>query len=630
MNNPIKYKYAWDNDRHIVEISTVNKQLRGNTQYYCISCGKELIPRLGDKNQHHFAHKSSDDTISCNNETYLHKLAKIKIKEKFDRVDTFIIKLHKNIICSSVKTCEFSQGAKTCCEQQEKVVNLKSYYDTCTIEKQIGSFKADILLENSTRPIKPLLIEICVTHPCSEEKINSKLPIIEIPVSSEDDIKEIEMHTELKGDKYNITLKDAYKPLEIKYPVQKYALFSSGKYLNEDCYKTTCKEITMPQYKQALLEISVYDQYFDNNYFLLYAQSLGYNIKDCSICQHYKVNYGYSDYPLCMKYKKNNTPKKPYFLYAYQCPYYTINQKLNTKYKSSVTEKKIKIIKNDLGSFNKLDFKSLYLQYLNSILKKNIEILYKYFKNQKLNIHIENKNINLAKYYDSSEYPEGNDLAYHLKLYHSTKINRPPLLIYCIAENYNYEKLKTSAKSIYIKVNEANSIGFFLDGEINLYQCRNIFFHNIHLKAPAKTNIELNHIKIPTNMESIDEEPHFPKDYKENILSLLEKEFTSKTIFIERFDQKRLDLKSLFNHCTISEEKGTKMLKLYNDDNQAYSPLYIQPCFSYDSPQQRIPTIILRLDRNEKWKNISYQGCLLLIEGPSGGFYNIKDLFEQT
>ena len=208
MNNPIKYKYAWDNDRHIVEISTVNKQLRGNTQYYCISCGKELIPRLGDKNQHHFAHKSSDDTISCNNETYLHKLAKIKIKEKFDRVDTFIIKLHKNIICSSVKTCEFSQGAKTCCEQQEKIVNLKSYYDTCTIEKQIGNFKADILLENSTRPIKPLLIEICVTHPCSEEKINSKLPIIEIPVSSEDDIKEIEMSTELKGDKYNITLKE--------------------------------------------------------------------------------------------------------------------------------------------------------------------------------------------------------------------------------------------------------------------------------------------------------------------------------------------------------------------------------------------------------------------------------------
>lgn len=628
MNNPIKYKYAWDNDRHIVEISTVNKQLRNNTQYYCISCGKELIPRLGDKNQHHFAHKSSDDTISCKNETYLHELAKIKIKEIFDRSDTFIIKLHKNIICSSVKTCEFSQGAKTCCEQQEKIVNLKSYYDTCTIEKQIGNFKADILLENSTRPIKPLLIEICVTHPCSEEKINSKLPIIEIPVSSEDDIKEIEMNTELKGDKYNITLKDAYKPLEIEYPVQKYALFSSGKYHNEDCYKTTCKEITMPQYKQALLEISVYNQHFDNNYFLLYAQSLGYNIKDCSICQHYKyIQNWYSSYPLCMQYKKHHTPKSPHFLYAYRCPYYTINRSFYQEYKSCVTESQIKVITNNPNAFNNLSFESLYLQHINRMLTTSIETLSKYFKHQKLWLRTEKSDINLAEYYDSSKCSKENELVYYLRLYHSRKTNRPPLLIYCIEGNCSYDTQSTSAKSICLKIKKETDIQYFIaENGMILCACHIISFHNILLKAPTKTNIELHNTEISIN----NEEPHFPKDYKENILSLLEKEFTSKTIFIERFDPKRLDLKSLFNHCTISEEKGTKMLKLYNNDNQAYSPLYIQPCFRYDSPQQRIPTIILRLDMNEKWKNISYQGCLLLIEGPSGGFYNIKDLFEQT
>lgn len=123
------------------------------------------------------------------------------------------------------------------------------------------------------------------------------------------------MNTELKGDKYNITLKDAYKPLEIEYPVQKYALFSSGKYHNEDCYKTTCKEITMPQYKQALLEISVYNQHFDNNYFLLYAQSLGYNIKDCSICQHYKyIQNWYSSYPYVCNTRNTIHPKVPIFI----------------------------------------------------------------------------------------------------------------------------------------------------------------------------------------------------------------------------------------------------------------------------------------------------------------------------
>ncbi len=628
MNSPIKYKYALDSDHHIVEISTVNKQLRGNTQYYCISCGKELIARLGEKNQHHFAHKSSADTISCNNETYLHELAKIKIKEKFDRNDTFIIKLHKNIICSSVKTCEFSQGAKTCCEQQEKVVNLKSYYDICTTEKQIGRFRADILLENSTRPIKPLLIEICVTHSCSKEKINSKLPIIEIPVSSEDDIKEVEMRTELEGKKYNITLKNAYKPLEIEYPVQKYALFSSGHCHHEDDYIPTCKEITMPQYKLALLEISVYNQHFNNKYFLLYAQSLGYNIKNCSICQHYKyIQDWYSGHPLCMQYKKHPTPQSPHFLYAYRCPYYTINRSLYQRYKSSVIKSQIKVIKNDSESFNQQNTESLYLKYIDRILKTSIETLSDYFKHQRLWLRTENSNINLAEYYDSSKCSKEKELVYYLKLYHSKKTNRPSLLIYCIEENYNYDTQSTSAKSICLKIKEENDIQCLIsENEMILYECHIVSFHNILLKAPTKTNIELHNTEV-----SIDnEEPHFPNDYKENILSLLEKEFTSKTIFIERFDNKRLDLKSLFNHCIISEVNGTKMLKLYNDENQPYCPLYIQPCFNSEDPQKQIPTVVLRLCKNDEWKTITNHDCpLIIVQGKNGEFYKIMSLFPD-
>ena len=70
------------------------------------------------------------------------------------------------------------------------------------------------------------------------------------------------------------------------------------------------------------------------------------------------------------------------------------------------------------------------------------------------------------------------------------------------------------------------------------------------------------------------------------------------------------------------------MLKLYNDNDQTYTPIYIQPCFNSEDPQKQIPTIVLRLSINEKWKNISFQSCLLLIEGPSGGFYNINNLFS--
>ena len=77
---------------------------------------------------------------------------------------------------------------------------------------------------------------------------------------------------------------------------------------------------------------------------------LGYNIKDCSICQHYKFIQGYFNYPTIMRYKKDNTPKKPHFLYAYRCPYYTINRKLYQEYKNSVIKYHITIIKNDTES----------------------------------------------------------------------------------------------------------------------------------------------------------------------------------------------------------------------------------------------------------------------------------------
>lgn len=628
MNNTIKYKYAKDHNQKIVEISTINKHDRNNSQYYCISCGKELIARLGENNQHHFAHKSSADNISCNNETYLHELAKIKIKEKFEKSDSFIIRLKEHVICSSVKTCEFSSGTNACYDTQEKTVNLKSYYNVCTTEKQIENFRADILLENSTRPIKPLLIEICVTHPCSEEKINSKLPIIEIPINSADDIKEIEKNAEVKGKTYNIPPKDVYKPLEINYPLQKYALFSSGKYHYKDCYKTTCKKIAIPQYEQALLEISVYNQYFDNNYFFLFAKSLGYNIRSCFICQHYKDDQRYFNYHLCMRYKKNNTPREPHFLYAYRCPYYTINRNLYQRYQSSVIESHIKIIKNDTESFNKLNHESLYLQHVDNILKKSIETLTKYFKNQKLSIHIENEDINLAEHYDSSKYSKENDWVYCLKLYHSEQAQRYPLFIYCIEENYNYEKLRTSTKSIYIKVNGTDSIIlFFHNNEINLYKCKTCFFHNIHLKASTKANVEQRDIVFSTYLESNNEELHFPNNYKENILSLLEKEFTLKTIFIEDYDHKRLNLKTLFNRCIISEINGVKMLELYND--QPYSAVYIQPCFNNEDPQKQIPTIVLRLDTKEKWKETTYQDCPLIVQGKNGELYKIMNLFTD-
>ena len=328
-----------------------------------------------------------------------------------------------------------------------------------------------------------------------------------------------------------------------------------------------------------------------------------------------------------MQYKKHHTPRSPHFLYAYKCPYYTTNRSLYQRYKSSAIKSQIKVIKNDSESFNQQNTESLYLRHIDRILTTSIETLSKYFKHQRLWLRTENSDINLAEYYDSSKCSKENELVYYLRLYHSRKTNRPPLLIYCIEGNCNYDTQSTSAKSICLKIKKGTDIQYFIaENEMILCACHIISFHNIRLKASTNAIIKPHNTKIPIN----NEEPHFPNDYKDNILSLLEKEFTSKTIFIERFDNKRLDLKSLFNHCTISGVNGTKMLKLYNNDNQSYSPLYIQPCFNSEDPQKQIPTIVLRLCKNEGWKIITnHDRPLIIVQGKNGEFYKIMNLFPD-
>ena len=64
----VQYKYAKTESGIITKINDINKGT--NSKYFCISCGNQLIPKLGKLRDHHFAHKSSE--LICNGETYLH------------------------------------------------------------------------------------------------------------------------------------------------------------------------------------------------------------------------------------------------------------------------------------------------------------------------------------------------------------------------------------------------------------------------------------------------------------------------------------------------------------------------------------------------------------------------------
>ena len=157
----LKYKYAFDEIGNIVSIEDFTKESSKLHTFKCIVCGGELRPRaIGSKHRRaHFYHK---EVVSCNGETYLHKLGKLYIKQHFDNSDKFCISYEVSKTCKE-HNCNLRNYN---CHKEHEInqVDLKEFYDTCTIEAPIKGFVADLLLTNSKNPnIPPTLIEICVT-----------------------------------------------------------------------------------------------------------------------------------------------------------------------------------------------------------------------------------------------------------------------------------------------------------------------------------------------------------------------------------------------------------------------------------------------------------------------------------
>lgn len=641
MKQPIKYQYALDEENHIIDISMINKEHRIHSNYHCPSCGRELIAKLGEKKQKHFAHKFDTEGFPCNNETYLHQLAKIKIKEKFDKSESFFIKLREKVICSSVENCEFATNKHLCIKERDKLVNLKKYYNLCSIEKSIKDFRADLLLENTITGIKPILIEIFVTHPCTQDKINSKLPIIEIPIQSEEDIQIIENKTELCGQTYNFPIKNIYEPMEINYIIQKYVLFSSGKYSYISTHQISCKNIETPQFEHTLLDISVYDGKLEKTEFFYYAISLGYNLKNCSICQHYNFK------GICKKSREINTPIQPNPSYAYFCNYYKTNELFHRIYKHATSKIRIKIIKNDTKSFNNIDFNFLYSQKIGNILNTCISQLEQCYYKKSLRLQVGSISHNLSCYYNSCERFKINKFAYGLKFYHSMQPKKTPLFLYCIKEGFFNIKKKSNTKNIYLKIEDEQSLKEFTSYTgITIYPCGQSIFHNIEERKHERPS------KEQTNQKKEKEEPCCIKELpskntlyledlfknesktsltnknKEEVLDYIEKEFKARNIFIEKHQESPVSLRPLYNECKREDiKRGNISLKIFNTSNEL-TPIFIQPCLNNESPLKNIPTIVLRIDSQGMWKEWSHKNCLLIKEGKNGEFYNIINLNE--
>lgn len=71
MNSDIQYRYCADENGKLVCIDDLCVKNRGEHQYFCLDCGGEMTPKIGDVREHHFAHKT---TIGCTgDEIYIDK-----------------------------------------------------------------------------------------------------------------------------------------------------------------------------------------------------------------------------------------------------------------------------------------------------------------------------------------------------------------------------------------------------------------------------------------------------------------------------------------------------------------------------------------------------------------------------
>jgi len=189
----IKYRYAFDSKNKVIDASELPKdRVDLEKNYICISCGLRVIAKTkSDKRAKHFAH-AADQQVQCNSETYLHKLGKAVFRETFtaclEQKQPFNIQLFHNAKCK-----RFSKLLGGVCESQtvERSHDLTKLYDEIQEEQRDGAFVPDLLLTKRGKPTRRLYIEIVVTHKASAQKCESGHRMIEIVITSENDLDKI-------------------------------------------------------------------------------------------------------------------------------------------------------------------------------------------------------------------------------------------------------------------------------------------------------------------------------------------------------------------------------------------------------------------------------------------------------
>ncbi|MDE5607903.1 MAG: hypothetical protein K2I64_03110 [Muribaculaceae bacterium] len=326
------YSYANNSSNELIKVSTAQR----NEKYFCPVCGELMIPHMGKIRRWHFVHKNTEN---CSYESYLHLLAKFKIRETFLKSEHFLLSYKAKALCSH--ECPFITSPK--CEDEKPVqFDLRRYYDKCEIEASYYQYRADLLLSSSTNSNRPpVLIEIRVTHKCTEDKINSGARIIEIPIQSEEQIDHIVESGKLKAVRanqfshldenkitlYNFNKIESFDPIgsfdeDEEYFSRKntivFWLNQQGKFCSFDCHCYEVRDKLPPNVHYYITQIATpFKEIFQE------FSKRGVKIRNCFLCKFSKQDY-WGDW-ICILYKRLSLPRKPSPYSATSCSNYMEN-----------------------------------------------------------------------------------------------------------------------------------------------------------------------------------------------------------------------------------------------------------------------------------------------------------------
>ena len=334
----VKYQFAYlDDDRNeIISINEITTANRKQFKYRCIGCGHELLPRaIGSKyKKPHFYHK---ELVECSGETYIHKLAKKLLKQKFDSSDKFLVAYPVKKDCSK-KSCRL-RNINCHKEYEREEIDLKKFYDTCSVEANINGFVADLLLTNSLNSkIKPVLIEICVTHACEEFKLNSGLKIIEISIKKEQDVVSVVNRDVLEEPLFGPLKEKDIKFISFKRDIEEPMISEVSRYIfnpivNENGYITriNCQNADNKLLNDSVCELNMVkiQPTIDFGIILpLTWMSMNKNLRRCNLCKFYYATM-YDVTSICRLSNKYGKPKYPQMKDAETCRSYFAENRCN-------------------------------------------------------------------------------------------------------------------------------------------------------------------------------------------------------------------------------------------------------------------------------------------------------------